>query len=334
MPGQKDRIAVTVPAAMSFIRNHYENLGSRVCSVELNRMSSIIKSAVFELLRLPSINTMLRACRPVLSHFDVRTVDRFPVRGRVVLALAGEAGFVMESDGKDSVASAAYWVGLDSYEGCSLRVFGHLAKQSREIVDVGANTGLFSLLAASLQPRGQIHAFEPFPEAARRLNVNLQANGFTNVNLVRAALSRAPGILPLYYNEALRLTQGASLRGGAYATSKVDVPVLRLDDYLQQSFTDEIDLLKVDVEGAEPDVLAGAEKVISRCHPEIITELLVRDCFPKLREFVQRHGYSAYRLAEDGICPDPDLAEEGPAAMNRLLIHPSRIDRISGLFLH
>jgi len=265
----------------------------------------------------------------------MRTVDRFPVRGRVVLALAGEAPFVMESDGKDSVASAAYWVGLDSYEGCTLKVFGHLAKLSNEIIDVGANTGLFSLLAAAVHPEARVHAFEPFPQAARRLETNLQANGFRNVELVQVALSKSPGVLPLYYKEALRLTQGASLRDDAHMTSTIEVPVLRLDDYLERLSLREIDLLKIDVEGAEPDVLAGAEKVISLSHPEIITELLVKDCYPRLREFVQRHGYVPYRLAEAGICPDPELGENGPIAMNRLLIHPSRMERISGLpFMH
>lgn len=296
----------------------------------LTGMSSFIKIAVFEVLRVPGINAILRACRPLLSRFDVGTVDRFPVRGPVLLGLPQETPFVMESDGKDSVASAAYWVGLERYEGCTLKVFAHLSKQSREIVDVGANTGLFSLLAAAVHPDARIHAFEPFPQAARRMQANLQANGFANVRLVTTALSAEPGILPLYFDDALRLTQGATLRNGGGMAHKVDVPVLRLDDYLQQLAAG-LDLLKVDVEGAEPDVLAGAERCIAECHPEIISELLVKDCFPKLREFVRRHGYTAFRLAAEGLYPDPNLTDEGPPAMNRLLIHPSRIERITGL---
>jgi FkbM family methyltransferase len=296
----------------------------------LTGMSSFIKTAVFEVLRLPGINVILRACRPLLAHFDVRTVDRLPVRGPVLLGLPQETPFVMESDGRDSVASAAYWVGLERYEGCTLKVFAHLCRQSREIVDVGANTGLFSLLAAAVHPDARIHAFEPFPHAARRMEANLQVNGFANVHLVRTALSREPGIQPLYFDDALRLTQGATLRNGGGMTHKVDVPVLRLDDYLQR-LAAKLDLLKIDVEGAEPDVLAGAEECIAECHPEIITELLVKDCFPKLRDFVRRHGYIAFRLAAEGLYPDPDLTDDGPPAMNRLLVHPRRMERIAGL---
>jgi FkbM family methyltransferase len=289
---------------------------------------SVVKSAIFEFLRLPGVNAALKACRPVFSRFDLRAVDKFPVRGSVPIEFQGRRVFVMETDGRDSVASGAYWVGLDVYEGCTLKVFGHLARTSRQIVDVGANTGLFTLLAGTLNPSGTIHAFEPFPGAADMLETNLRANRLTNVRVTRAAVADQPGTLPLYFNDALRLTQGASLRNWDYVTGKVEVPVLRLDDYLAEKGVETIDLLKVDVEGSEPEVLAGAEATIARCKPEIVCELIKDDCYPKLREFVRRHGYRAYRLAASGVHPDFDLAEEGPVAWNRLFIHPSRQDRL------
>jgi len=290
-----------------------------------------VKSAIFEFLRLPGVNAALRACRPVFSRFDLRAVDKFPVRGRIPIRFHGKPVFVMESDGRDSVASGAYWVGLDVYEGCTLNVFGHLARVSHHIVDVGANTGLFSLLAASLNPQATIHAFEPFPGAAAMLDANIQANQATSIHLTRAAVADQPGTLPLYFNDALRLTQGASLRHWDYVTGMVDVPVIRLDDYLADRGVETIDLLKVDVEGSEPEVLAGAENTIARCTPDIVCELVKDDCYPKLRAFIERHGYHAYRLAAGGLVPDFQLSEHGPVAWNRLFIHPDRLARIDGL---
>ncbi|MFN0128183.1 MAG: FkbM family methyltransferase [Verrucomicrobiales bacterium] len=291
----------------------------------------LVKSLIFEFLRLPGINAALKAFRPVFARFDLRAVDKFPVRGSIPIRFQGRTVFVMESDGRDSVASGAFWVGLDAYEGCTLTVFAHFAKTSHQIVDVGANTGLFSLLAASLNKDAVIHAFEPFPGAADLLEANLRANRFGTIHLVRAAVADQPGTLPLYYNDALRLTQGASLRNWDYVTGKVDVPVMRLDDYLAERGIETIDLLKVDVEGAEPEVLAGAENTIARCTPDIFCELIKEDCFPKLRAFIQRHGYRAYRLAGAGLVPDFELAEKGPVAWNRLFIHPSRLDRLQPL---
>jgi len=290
----------------------------------------LVKSAIFEFLRLPGINALLKAGRPVFSHFDLRAVDKFPVRGPVAIRFHGRPVFVMESDGRDSVASGAFWVGLDAYEGCTLRVFGHLARDSRHIVDVGANTGLFSLLAGTLNPAATIHAFEPFPSAAERLEVNIRANRLDNIRLTRAALADQPGTLPLYFNDALRLTQGASLRDWEYTTDRVEVPVVRLDDHLRSQGIESIDLLKVDVEGSEPEVLLGAEETIARCTPEIICELIQEDCYPKLRAFIRRHDYRAYRLAADGLHPDFDLSVEGPVAWNRLFIHSSRLHRLEG----
>jgi FkbM family methyltransferase len=173
-----------------------------------------------------------------------------------------------------------------------------------------------------------IHAFEPFPGAAEMLETNLRINQLSNVRLIRAAVADQPGTLPLYFNDALRLTQGASLRNWDYVTGKVEVPVLRLDDSLAEQGVDAIDLLKVDVEGYEPEVLAGAESTITRCKPEIVCELIKEDCYPKLREFIKRHDYRAYRLTTHGVVPDFELSKEGPPAINRLFIHPSRQHRL------
>lgn len=292
---------------------------------------SFLKSAIFEFLRLPGINAILKRCRPAFRRFDLRAVDKFPVRGPVPILFRGQQRFIMQSDGRDSVASGAFWVGLDVYEGCTLTVFAQLAGSSTQIVDVGANTGLFSLLAGSLNKNCIIHAFEPFPSAANLLESNLKENGFKNVRVTRAALSDHSGSLPLFFNDALRLTQGASLRDWNYMTGKVDVPVLLLDEYLAQQNIDSIDLLKIDVEGSEPEVLIGAEKTIARCKPHIICELVKDDCYTKLRGFIKKHDYRAYRLAADGLHPDFELSEHGPVAWNRLFIHSSRLDHLRDL---
>jgi len=291
----------------------------------------VLKSAIFEFLRLPGVNTLLKACRPLCGRFDMRVVDKFPVRGPMTIRFQGRPVFVMESDGKDSAASGAFWVGLDAYEGCTLPVFAHLAATSRQIVDVGANTGLFSLLAGSLYPGCTVHAFEPFPPAADWLQANLRTNRLKNVHLRRAALSDYTGTLPLFYNNALRLTQGASLQARQDRVNQVEVPVSRLDDYLAAEGVETLDLLKIDVEGYEPQVLAGVETTVRRCQPEIICEAIRFEHYPQLRAFIQRHDYRAYRLAADGLYEDFELAEEGPVAWNRLFIHSSRLHRLNNL---
>jgi len=291
----------------------------------------LVKSLIFEFLRLPGVNSLLKCCRPLFARLDMREVDRYPVRGPVPIRFRGQPVFVMESDGKDSVASGAFWVGLDAYEGCTLPVFAHLAAASRHVVDVGANTGVFSLLAATVNPRCTVHAFEPFPAAADLLEANLRANRLDNVRLIRSAVSNRTGTQALHYNEALRLTQGASLVARQDRIHQITIPVVQLDEYLQAGGVETLDLLKIDVEGTEPEVLQGAAQAIARDTPDIVIELIRKEHYPKLRDFIRHHDYRAYRLAADGLHPDFELAEEGPVAWNRLFLHASRLHRLDSL---
>jgi FkbM family methyltransferase len=257
-------------------------------------------------------------------------LDRIPVCGAIILNL-GDTNFTMKSDGRDSVLSGAFWNGLESYEGCTLPVFKHLCRQSNVILDIGANTGLFALLAQSANPAAHIVCFEPFPAAASRLRTNLMANSFGHVTVVDAAVSNEPGTHMLYFNAALRLTQGASLHDFDYVTDHVDVDLITLDEFTTANALPPADLLKIDVEGWEPAVLAGATDLISRSTPEIIFELNNPDCFEPMREFVSRTGYMAFRLTDRGLLRDDKLVAGGPKSQNRLLIMPDRLGRLDGL---
>jgi FkbM family methyltransferase len=237
----------------------------------------------------------------------------------------------MQSDGRDSVLSGAFWSGLESYEGCTLPVFKHLARQSHVILDVGANTGLFALVARSANSDAKVVCFEPFPAAATRLRANLHANSFDDVKVVAAAASNRAGRQLLYFNAALRLTQGASLHDLEYVTDHVEVDLVTLDDFTSAGPLPPADLLKIDVEGWEPSVLMGATDLISRSTPEIIFELNNPECFSPMRDFVRRTGYMAFRLTDRGLLRDDDLVVDGPKSQNRLLIMPARLSRLEGL---
>ncbi|KAK4210603.1 methyltransferase sdnD [Rhypophila decipiens] len=151
------------------------------------------------------------------------------------------------------------------------------------IVDAGANIGLFSLYMKQKHPKSKILAFEPAPECFNVLTRNLALNSWSlpGVTALQLGLSSKAGTLPLtyfpnlpgnstllpeeknkLYEEAVRKRgkETADARfGGAV---KVDVKLERLSDVLREQYPDgpdKIDLLKVDVEGAELDVLKGMD---------------------------------------------------------------------------
>ena len=132
-------------------------------------------------------------------------------------------------------------------------------------VDGGAHIGVISVLLASLCPDGHVYAFEPVAETAAHLEHNLAANDITNVTVERLALYRDDGEITLAFDE--------SYPGGSHiGDGEFRVATARLDTWAQARGLDRLDLLKLDVEGAEPAVLDGAEETLRRFQPLTVVE--------------------------------------------------------------
>lgn len=185
-------------------------------------------------------------------------------------------------------------------------------------VDVGANVGVFAMLAASLcGPLGRVLAFEPNPHARRLLTKSAVMNWYHDrVKIFETALGEAPDIAKLtYYPNRLGDAQIDSGKKNAQpfqATGRfleqveVEVPVCRLDDLIPVDLP--IKILKVDAEGHEPKVLKGARRLLAaRAFDYILLEVSVelfagtwKDTLGSLRELVDL-GYSAGSLDRDGL---------------------------------
>ena len=131
-------------------------------------------------------------------------------------------------------------------------------------VDVGANFGYFTVLAASrIGPSGQgrVVAFEPNPKLAALLQRNLQINwSMAPVDFHAAAVAEQAGTVQLHVPAGA--SANASLTRIAGEGEVVDVAAVRLDDVVPADIA--VDVLKIDVEGHEAGVLAGAKAVIAR----------------------------------------------------------------------
>jgi FkbM family methyltransferase len=130
-------------------------------------------------------------------------------------------------------------------------------------LDVGANIGLTAIGAATARPDLHVVAFEPVPSNADFLTQNVRANSANNCTVVRSALSNESGYLTMSDSGAWSMVGQGSLR----------VPMTTLDTYCAERLPGtRIDLIKIDVEGYEPNVLAGAWQTIVRWHPTIFME--------------------------------------------------------------
>lgn len=136
-------------------------------------------------------------------------------------------------------------------------------------VDVGANKGDFSLLAARLVgSAGRVLAVEPEPQNRRWLDRTIELNGVGDVvSVAEVALDAEDGSATLHLGE---MSGWHSLTPGASTGGAVTVATRRLDSLLTDHGLDRVDVVKIDVEGAELRVLAGASGLLARAVPPVL----------------------------------------------------------------
>lgn len=140
--------------------------------------------------------------------------------------------------------------------------FTELLRHDQVVYDIGANMGFLSLLAARLVGAGgAVFAFEPVPANAQRLRDSARANGFGNVKVVEAALSDTPGQAVLALAEHAGGAMLTRFGRPSDATDALTVTTTTLDALVYEYGWQAPDFVKLDVEGAEAAVLAGAERL-------------------------------------------------------------------------
>lgn len=171
------------------------------------------------------------------------------------------------------------------------------------VIDVGANIGALTLpFANAVGPTGQVFAFEPQPRIFQLLATNCVLNDLTNVRLFNVGCAAAPGSMDLaeltymadYNYGALKMGQlaevASSNRDAAGAMMR-RTPLVTLDETFDG---DRLKLIKIDVEGMEPEVLRGASGIINRFRPALYVENEFPDSSAELIGTLQGLGYDAY----------------------------------------
>ncbi len=270
----------------------------------------------------PGKNEFARAIlRPLLSLLGRTLVDAIPVTGRVTARLRGGHKITMETQGDDVIAAAVYRHGLHGFEGATLDVFLERLSRSRTFLDIGANTGLYSLIAAAARPDLAVHAFEPVPGVCARLDRNIALNGPAGVVVHRLALSDRPGTLPLYVPADDRMPTSASLLQGFRDNCvEIQVPVDTLDNVVRSQQIQNVDLIKIDTEATEHLVLAGATELLGRDRPAIICEVLQGRTERFLQPLLAKAGYRFYQITGRGLVPR-DAIEGHNDDPNYLFVH-------------
>jgi FkbM family methyltransferase len=200
-----------------------------------------------------------------------------------------------------------------TFEISETRLVQALLRPGMTFVDVGANIGYYTLMAARLVgSAGVVHAFEPHAPMRHKLEENVGRNGFENVVLHPEALARETGEVA-FYATAWDANQGiSSILPGAGRTAVRKVPSLTLDDFVAGLGPRPVDLIKMDIEGAEIFAIQGGRHALSRADaPPLIFE--AAELAPVAHE-LHDLGYKIRRLhytLENGLAlPDAEAPLE------------------------
>lgn len=174
-------------------------------------------------------------------------------------------------------------------------------------VDVGASTGIYSIKAAKhFGAHGLVLAIEPVPDVLATLYRSVQANGFTNVRLRSLCVGDRTGVRMLWRN--FGKPHSFSLIRRDPSASPLSVLTVALDDLLNWEGLDRLDYLKIDVEGAEQQVLAGARRAIEEHRPIIQVEVSIAvPRFSELGDYVIFHAPQS----SNSICIPKENAKIG-----------------------
>lgn len=143
------------------------------------------------------------------------------------------------------------------WEPTETSLFVRSVKKGDTVVDVGANVGYYTLIAAKIVgDEGRVYAFEPDPESFALLEANVRLNGLTNVVLEQKALSNEPGRLKLFLGEKNRGDHRIYQPREGPKRDFVEVEAVTLDDYFN-GYDGDIDFIKIDTQGAEGVIFEG-----------------------------------------------------------------------------
>jgi FkbM family methyltransferase len=238
---------------------------------------------------------------PVGRYRVMRRVAR-PAPPPFVARLPKSAGgHAFHCDLRDGIAREVCFTG--AYEPLETALVRALLPAGGTFVDVGANWGYFTLLAAHLAgAAGRVVALEPDPRLHASLAANVGRNALAHVTPLAVAAAARHGTMALAgFDEAGENWGLSSLAGAGGAGPTFQVPARPLDDVLDGLGVGPVDLVKVDVEGAEPLVLAGMERGIARgryravlleLHPSLVSGYVEFE--GRLRDRMAAAGYRGW----------------------------------------
>jgi FkbM family methyltransferase len=238
------------------------------------RLIYIMGKIVFSLLRKATNTLSGRRLREIsVVEFLWRLIyTTFGPKGITLITCQGSKMYVNANLGYGGLGPILLIHGV--YEGYETELFKRLVKPGMVVVDIGANIGYYSLIAAKSVGRyGSVYAFEPEPNNYDLLLKSIEINGYDNVIPVHKAVSNKQGRVKLFVDKVSPVHPSLSEVNIDYKAGFVEVEAITLDSFFDDFVKDSrVDLIKMDTQGAEGLVIEGADKILTSNNLKILME--------------------------------------------------------------
>jgi FkbM family methyltransferase len=278
---------------------------------------------------------LLRELQPTVGR---GIVDSIEVNAdELQLRLANGARFVWDPEDVRTAANIALLDG--AYEPRELAILSGLARNSKMIIDVGANIGWYAIqLSRIAGEKTEVFCFEPVPSTNAKLARNVRLNGLEQrIRIFDFGLSDKVETAEFFLPD-ISGSVAASARNlhPEEQVIRLFVRLETLDDVAAREQIKHVDLIKCDVEGAELQVLRGARGVIERDNPVIFLEMLRKwsrqfDYHPNdIIQLLRQSGYRCWAVG-DGALREIDAVDEDTLETNYLFLHARHGDEMAGI---
>ena len=251
------------------------------------------------------VRNVFKLNRKALENLNTLFVNHWRLSGVINLCI-NNIFFKMVSECDDPIVDEVYYQNID--EKFEYELFSSLALKGIVIFDIGANTGVYSLISARANPKNKIFAFEPYKPNFERFKLNLKVNGIQNVEAINNAVGAETGILNLTVPIDGRLSTVSSLNGNftrgfhqnEITYSEIPVEITMLNNWVQS--LKKVDLVKIDVETFEMEVFKGGLIFFEKFKPLIFCEIFVdEERITFFNSFIKKFDYKIYSILPEGL---------------------------------
>lgn len=252
----------------------------------LKKIYNIIpfKKELFSLIR------PIKLPKSIYSHLHFK--DKFKVKFDNYHFLIEHHGYQIENE--------LFWNGLtNGWEKISMRLWIDLCKNSSTIIDIGANTGIYSLVAKAINPSAAVYGFEPVKRVNEKFIKNCALNNF-DISCLAYAISNYNGEAVIYDTNAdhiYSVTVNKNMAVGI-ETFETKIKTKKLSSFIEEMNIENIDLIKIDVETHEPEVLEGMEDYLNKFQPTMLIEILNDEVGKKVQDLIKGIDYIYFNIDE------------------------------------